>query len=243
MTGPTEQVSVYVTTDHGACRILEEEKRSFDSKVVNKLFENEKHRFSAVDEDQMDEIPENLWELGRRFKRPFVSENVTFFLPRGHNTVRQSGKMKGYVHGGASPEEVIVPVAQYKLVKAAWKKPAARFLNLDLVRETKRAKFYIQRVVTLEIEIQNPNASAVSVFRASILSPECDLKGFEPAVVRPKSANTVPVSCYFKKSALGEKNLEIEIAYEIAGERHTLPLTLESEFKSAMASGFSLRDL
>jgi hypothetical protein len=51
------------------------------------------------------------------------------------------------------------------------------------------------------------------------------------------------MSCYFKKAALGEKNLEIEIAYEISGEQHTLALMLESKFKSAMAGGFSLRDL
>ena len=41
-TGPKEHVSVYVSTDHGACRILDEEKTSFDSKVVNKLFPDEK---------------------------------------------------------------------------------------------------------------------------------------------------------------------------------------------------------
>jgi len=51
------------------------------------------------------------------------------------------------------------------------------------------------------------------------------------------------MSCYFKKSALGEKSLEIEIAYEVSGEQRTLPITLECEFKSAMAGGFSLRDL
>jgi hypothetical protein len=216
---------------------------SFDSKIANKLFENEKHRFSAVPEDQRDEIPENLWELGHRFKRPFVSESVEFFLPRGHNTVRRSGGMKGYLHGGASPEEAIVPTAKYKLVKAAWKKPAARFLNLDLARETGRAKFYIQRIVKIEIEMQNPNASDIRVFRASIASPETDLKGFEPAVIAAGSANAIQTSCYFSKAALGEGILEIEIAYEIAGERHTLPISLEAEFKSAMSGGFSLRDL
>jgi len=241
--GPREQLSVYVGTDHGACRILEKEKRSFDSTVVNKLFANEKHRFSAVAEDQIDEIPENLWVLGHRFKRPFVSENTTYFLPKGHNTVRQAGRVKGYMHGGVTPEEVIVPAAQYKLVKAAWKTPAARFLNLDLLKETGRAKFYIQRVVTLEVEIQNQNSSDIRVLRAIVLSPETDLKSCEPVVIPAGSVNTLRMNCYFKKAALGERNLEIEIAYEIAGDQHTLPLTLECEFISAIKSGFSLRDL
>ncbi|MDO9566079.1 MAG: PglZ domain-containing protein [Candidatus Desulfaltia sp.] len=241
--GSKKNFNVYVVTDHGACRILDEEKRSFDSAVVNKLFANEKHRFSAVAEDQVNDIPDNLWLLGHRFKRPFSDEKMIYFLPRGHNTVRQTGITKGYMHGGATPEEVIVPTASYKMVKVAWKTPDMRFLNLDLVKETGRAKFYIQRVVTLKVEIQNPNPSDIRILRASVTSPETDLKSCEVVVIPAGSVNTLQMSCYFKKAALGEKSLEIEIAYEVSGEQHTLSLTLECEFKSAMAGGFSLRDL
>lgn len=241
--GPREHFSVYVVTDHGACRILEEEKRSFDSAVIKKLFANERHRFSAVAEDQMGDIPENLWALGHRFKRPFALESTTYFLPRGHNTVRYAGSVKGFIHGGVTPEEVIVPTALYKLVKAAWKKPAARFLDLDLARETGRAKFYVQRVVMLEIEIQNPNATDLHIRRATVIAPEADLKSCEPVTIPPGSAKPLKMNCYFKKDALGEKALEIEIAYDISGERYTLSLTLESEFKSAVSGGFNLRNL
>ena len=241
--GSKEHFNVYVVTDHGACRILDEEKRSFDSTVINKLFTNEKYRFSAVTEDQVNEIPDNLWVLGHRFKRPFSDENVIYFLPRGHNTVRQTGMGKGYMHGGATPEEVIVPIAIYKMVKSAWKTPSVRFLSLDLDKETGAAKFYIQRVVTLEIEIQNLNSVEIRILRAIVISPDTDLKNCEFVTVTPGSVNTLQMSCYFKKTALGEKSLEIEIVYEIAGEQRTLPITLDSEFKSAMVSGFSLKDL
>ncbi|MCZ6774987.1 MAG: hypothetical protein O7D34_00845 [Ignavibacteria bacterium] len=242
-TGPREHIGIYVITDHGACRILEEEKRSFDSTVVNKLFPDEKFRFAAVDEKQVDEIPANLWALGHRFKQPFVPDNKIFFLPKGHNTVRLSGRAKGYLHGGVTPEEVIVPTAMYKLIKASWKTPETRFLNLDSVKETGRAKFYIQRVVTLKVEIQNPNTVDIRILRASVTSPETDLKSCEVAVIPAGSVNILQMSCYFKKSASGEKSLELGIVYEISGEQHTLPLTLECEFKSAMAGGFNLRDL
>lgn len=241
--GPREHFNVYIITDHGACRILEEEKHSFDSEVVNKLFTNEKHRFAAVSEDQLDKIPENLWALGYRFKQPFASENMTYFLPKGHNTVRQAKNVRGHMHGGVTPEEVIVPTALYRLVKAAWKTPPTRFLNLDKVKETGRVKFYIQRIVTLEIEIQNPNTADISILRASVISPEADLKGCEIIQIPAGSAKTLIMNCYFKKAALEKNSLEIEIVYEIADEQHTYPITLESDFKSALASGFSLKDL
>ena len=241
--GAKEHFNVYVVTDHGACRILEEEKRSFDSAVVNKLFANEKHRFSAMTEDQVNDIPDNLWVLGHRFKRPFSDENMVYFLPRGHNTVRQTGMGKGYMHGGATPEEVIVPIALYKMVKAAWKTPSVRFLNLDLDKETGAAKFYIQRVVTLKIEVQNLNSTEIRIYRASVISPETDLKSCETVKIPAGGVNTLRMNCYFKKPALGKKSLEIEIAYEIGGEQRTLPITLDSEFKSAISVGLNLRDL
>lgn len=241
--GPREYFNVYVVTDHGACRILEEEKRSFDSAVINNLFADEKHRYSALSDSQVNAVPQNLWAIGHRFKRPFASESTTFFLPRGHSTVRHTGAVKGFMHGGVTPEEVIVPTAFYKMVKAAWKTLAARFLNLDLERETGRAKFYVQRVVTLDIELQNPNVADIRILRATVLSPEADLKSCETMTIPAGSVTPLRMSCYFKKTAIGGKPLEIEIAYEIAGEQHILPITLESEFKSAMAGGFSLRDL
>ena len=241
--GPREHISVYVVTDHGACRILEEEKRSFDSKVVKKLFENEKYRFSVVSEDQKKQIPENLWGIGHQFKRPFAEENTTFFLPRGHNTVRNSGPAKGYMHGGVTPEEVIVPTACYRMVKMARKPLAVRFMNLDIAKDTGRAKFYVQRVVTLELELQNANSTEISLFRTTVVAPEADLKSAETVTIPAESEKRLKISCYFKKSAVGQRPLEIEIAYEIAGEQRTLPVVIESEFKSAMTGGFSLRDL
>ena len=132
---------------------------------------------------------------------------------------------------------------QYVEIKAAWKTPAARFLNLDIVKETGKAKFYIQRAVTLKIEIQNPNTIDIEILRASVTLPETDLKSCEVTVIPAGSVNTIQMSCYFKKVALEEKSLEIEIAYEISGEQHTFFLRIECEFKSAMAGGFNLKNL
>jgi len=241
--GPIENFSVYVVTDHGACRILEEEKQTLDSEIVNKLFTNEKYRYAAVTEEQLDKIPENLWDIGYRFKQPFKAENITYFLPRGHNTIRQARSVKGHMHGGVTPEEVIVPISLYKPVKVARKLPSVRFLHLDTVKETGVAKFYIQRVVALEIEIHNPNTADINVLRASVISPTTDVKSCEVPRIAVGSTNILKMGCYFKKEALDKHSLEIEIVYEIAGEQHVLPITIESEFKSALSSGFSLKDL
>lgn len=241
--GSPDDFHVHVVTDHGACRILEEEKKSFDSKVVNKLFPEEKYRFATISEDKADEIPQNLWNLGFRFKPPFGTSDNIYFIPKGHNTVRLGGKKGGYTHGGATPEEVIVPVGLYKPVKAAWNFPSWRFIGLELEKETGRAKFFIQRVISLELEIQNPNTTDIRVLRASILSPDTDLKGCLNPVVPAGGEAVMTLDCYFRKAALEQPRLEIEVAYEIAGDTHTILVSVESHFKSAVSTGFSLKDL
>ncbi|NTV35886.1 MAG: hypothetical protein HGA53_02940 [Anaerolineaceae bacterium] len=242
-TGSPEDFHVHVVTDHGACWILAEETRSFDSKMVSKLFVDEKYRFATIGQDQLKEIPENLWHLGFRFQSPFGSENIWYFIPRGHNTVRPASRKVAYTHGGASPEEVIVPTGLYKPVKAAWKAPSCCFLGLEMEPDTGQARFYIQRVVTLKLGIQNPNPTAIRVVRASVLLPETDLKGCESPTVAAGQEAVLTLDCYFKKSALDQPRLEIEILYEIAGETHTILVPLASKFKSAMATRFSLKDL
>jgi hypothetical protein len=196
-----------------------------------------------VDEEQRDTVPESLWELGHSFQPPFAPDDRIYFLPKGHNTVRRSNRNQGYMHGGVTPEEVIVPMATYRLVQAEWTPPAARFLELRLNAESGRAEFYIQRIEPLWIEIQNTNAVDIEILRASVTAPDTDVKDSEVATILAGGMGKVSMDCYFRKAALDADLLEIEIVYELAGEQHTMSLALECEFKSAMPQRLNLRDL
>jgi hypothetical protein len=241
--GMKQSLRVHVVTDHGACQILEEEKKSFDATVVDKLFPDEKHRYAMVNEDDANSIPDSLWSIGYRFKRPFISEDIVFFLPRGHNTVKHPKKGSYFVHGGVTPEEVLVPAAVYKTEKAELKRPSVRFLDLDINEETGLAQFFVQRLVSLDLEIQNPNDTGIRIVRFGVLSPATDLKEFETPEIDAEKAAVSRLDCYFEKSALSENSLVIEISYEISGETRSVTEEIESEFRSALKSGVSLKDL
>lgn len=241
--GSSEAFSVYVITDHGASRILEGEKKSLDSKVVSSLFPDERYRFSALSKKEADKIPQNLWDLGYRFTPPFWDEDTVYFIPRGHNTVRMQTAEKGYVHGGATPEEVIVPAAIFKPVKPAWKAIAARFLDLKIDCETGKASFYIQRVIPIKIEVQNPNSEPVRILQVDILSPDTDIKACTTPHIGSNQYDVIQIDCYFNRSALKSEELTIQFTYEIVGEEYTKDLSLIAEFKSAVSGGFTLRDL
>jgi hypothetical protein len=241
--GQKEHFSLYVITDHGACRILEEEKNLLDSKIVSKLFVNEKYRMAQLPKSDINNIPKNVRDLGYCFQQPFQQENQAYFIPRGHNTVRLPNSTNGYVHGGATPEEVVVPAAWFRPMEGSWIDPATRFLNPKVDPKTGKFIFYIQRVIQLQIEVQNSNSKAIKILRVDVISPDTEVKGFTTPTIFAKKSDTLVVDCYFNKQALENDDLQLQITYEISGQEQVKELIAPAEFKSALAFGFSLKDL
>jgi hypothetical protein len=241
--GKPEHFTVYVITDHGAAKILNEEMEFFESKIINKIFSNERYRFSVIKKSEADKIPSNLWDFGYRFSQPFIKEDLVYFIPKGHNTVKVGGAYRGYAHGGASPEEVLVPAAVFKPIKLTWKEPALRFIGLKIDKKSGKAVFYIQRIISIKIEIQNPNSEPIRILQVNVLSPRADVKGYSKPEIGGEKSEVISVDCYFNKAALEEGELIIQIIYEISGEEYTISLKAAAEFKSASAVGFNLKDL
>jgi hypothetical protein len=240
----SRDISIYVTTDHGATKIIESERENFDSTIVNDVFENSKHRFAAIDKNKADNIPDNLWDIGYRFNQPFGNSDVTYFIPRGHKTAGTKKKAKGYVHGGATPEEIIVPVAIFKTIESKWKEPLGRFVNVNLDPASQAAVFHVQRLEEIEIAIQNPNIEPLRVIRAEIVKPETsELRMFNSCEIDNKSEKKLKIKCYFNKVAINTNELSIRFIYYYGEEKSELIFSLKSIFKTAMTGGFSLKNL
>ena len=242
--GDKDKFGVYAVTDHGATKIVDDERATLDSQILNRLFENEKHRFAQIPEDCADEIPKNLWAFGYRFKPPFNNQDTVFFIPKGHNTVKTGSKTTGFVHGGAAPEEVIVPAAIFRPIKVSWREPAVRFVDLRMDRQSGHAIFYILRVVPIKLEVQNPNAEPIRIVRADVVSPDTNVKEFTTRQIEPESVGELSLSCYFQKSAQDQEELLLQITYELAGDEYTMDVSpTAAVFRSATTGGFNLRDL
>ena len=239
--GPKDRVGLYVATDHGATKILPIEAKSLDSKVVTKLFTSPKYRFAEVLDAEAYNIPENLWELGYRFKQPFADKSATYFIPKGHNTVASGSPKRGFMHGGATPEEVIVPAGSFRLSKPAWKMPAARFLELRL--DNGVVVFYVQRLNTISMAIQNPNREPIVVRDIRILTTGSEVRKCSRPTVPAESEEMLSLECLFRPESKGQVDLNVQIEYTISGEEQAISLTVKAVFKSAQTGGFQLKDL
>ena len=238
-----EDFGLYVITDHGSTMILDEEMSALESKVVQKLFPDERQRYGSIPAEEVNSIPENLWALGFKFSKPFAEDPVFYFVPSGHNTVKTGRNWSRYVHGGATPEEVIVPMAVFRPVQVSYKKPLARFVDLDGRPVGRKLQLFVKRLTLIGIEVQNINPDRLAITRIDVLSPSADVRSATLVEVPPFGKAVVSIYCYFEQAALTADQLVIQLTYRIGSEIQRVTTEMGTEFKSVAASGINLRDL
>lgn len=239
--GDPAKVGIHVVTDHGATRILDAETESVDSTLTAKLFPNEKYRFAGMTLEEAEALPKSLWSLGYAFQPPFVEEKRKWFIPKGHHTVRKA-KPGGYVHGGATPEELLVPVLSFRAVNVAWKPVECRAVGLRLNAEGE-ALFYLRRLQPIHLEVRNPNGVAVTVTRVDVLSAGVEIRQSALTSIPPLGKSEVRMELMFTDAAVGESDLVLQLGWNIQGEKEGRELRIPARIQSAMGGGFSLKDL
>lgn len=232
---------LYVITDHGATHVLDAEKQSIDAKLSQRLFADEKHRSATLSAADAAQVPQNLWELGHRFLNPFQPDGSVHFIPRGHSTVSAPSRRPIYCHGGASPEEVIVPCGVFRLFRAAWVEPNVRFVDLKL--KDGKAAFYVKRIANVAVEIQNTNADECRLESIAITPAVGDIRDFGKVVVGAKSVGQTTVSLYFAAGATAVTTLSFDFSFRVAQETLVRRIELPVTISSAAAGGTDLTGL
>jgi len=237
-----EKIGVYVVTDHGATMILPEEVTSLESKVTAHLFPDDRHRYASIAKADAGQISDNLWDLGHRFTPPFQSGETSYFIPAGHNTVGSHATGTRFMHGGATPEEVIVPTAIFRRASKELPAPSWRFVDLRCDSDGK-ATFYVCRTVRIQLELQNKSDELLRVSESEIMSPSTDVKSATTAAIPPNETRLLVYDLYFDRSAVEADALVLHVTYELTGQERVLEVRLPAVFRSAQTGGFSLRDL
>jgi len=128
------------------------------------------------------------------------------------------------VHGGLSPEEVVVP---HLVFEAA----VAPVQDLTVIMANNQFRY---RMETVELEIGNPNAYAVENIHVATLNSNFEM---EPQKVDwLNSGRNIPIRVrgLFKQTHNPEERalLSFLIRYECHGERHTQTVKLPIEMKA-----------
>lgn len=217
------RIRIHIVSDHGSTRIPGEQQNDLDMAFYkNNGFEQRSHRYLEVSSERFEKLADNL-----RFDCFFIPANkfrndANYLCARRGNRFIATDK-RSYVHGGLLPEEVVVPYLVFEPTGAAVQ---------DLTVILKKNEFRY-RTETIELEIGNPNHTAVEQVLVSILNGNVES---EPERIAPLNSNrnvAVQIKARFKSTNIPEEQntLCMRIRFTARGESHVFevnkPITMK----------------
>lgn len=218
-----ENIRIHVVSDHGSTRIPIEQPNDLDMAFFKTDgFEERSHRYLKVSNDRFEKLADNL-----RFDCYFLPANKfrndeNYLCARRGNRFIATDK-RSYVHGGLLPEEVVVPYMVFE--------PATVPIQ-DLTVILKKTEFRY-RPETVELEIGNPNHTAVEQILVSILNGNVESEPERIASINSNRNVTLQIRARFKSTNIPEEQnrLRIRIRFGARGESHVFevnkPITMK----------------
>ncbi len=210
--GLQENIRIHVVSDHGSTRIPATVQNDLDPAFFKKNgFEARSHRYVTVSSKRFSGLADNL-KLDCFFlpANDFMNPGNVLCARRGNRFLPTDKDF--YVHGGLLPEEIIVPYLVFE---------PATILTQDLTVLLKKNEFRY-RMETVELEIGNPNDSAVDQIQVSLLNGNVESEPVRIALLNGKKNMAIQIKARFKVTSILEEqsNLHIRIRYHAHGEQH-----------------------
>lgn len=142
-----KQLVVYVISDHGSTRISKDVVNVLDKKFYKYIADLQHHRYVTLSKEQLDAIPQSVQAQCYIIDREKFKTNANYLAARRYYRFVDTDE-DFYVHGGLTPEEIIVPFARFIFQPLSVIVPTLRLLNNQF-------RYSIKSI--LEFELGNPN--------------------------------------------------------------------------------------
>ncbi len=216
---------VYVISDHGSTRIPQDVVNIIDQKFFKKLAIKNHHRFLPVDDEVFATLPQVVGTQCYLIDRRKFKTNHNYLIARQYYRFMQT-QANFYVHGGLTPEEVVVPFARFTCRSITPKPP-----SLHLI--TKEYRYAVKS--TIELELGNPNEFPLDALGIRLV--DADANEMLITALTAKQTRHVKLTTVFRKTPGSAKtrSLTLRVRYEYQGHQFTLSdQTFEITMKSLM---------
>lgn len=208
-----ENIRIHVLSDHGSTRIPATMQNDLDPTFFKTTgFEARSHRYVTVSSERFAGLAENL-NLDCFFlpANDFLNPENVLCARRGNRFLPTEKNF--YVHGGLLPEEIIVPYLVFEPATIS-----TQYLTVLLKKNEFR-----YRMETVDLEIGNPNDSAVEQIQVSLLNGNVESEPIRITFLNGKNNKVIQIKARFKVTSILEEqnNLHIRIRFHAHGEQHT----------------------
>ena len=233
--GIEHRLSIYVCSDHGSTKIQTQASNPIDRKYYNAKSEDKHHRFVMVSDTQVQNLPSHVESNCYVIHKEEYGLLENLLIAKGYSRfVNITGKF--YVHGGLSPEEVIIPFAAFRKITV----------------ESKKLEFYLSKNVfrysvksIIKFDIGNLNDYEVVNIKVSIQNSNVEGKLAKIERIGPKERTQIEIPARFRKT-LNRKEagcLIMRIRYQFLGKDYIQDVEPVIVMKSMIQEKADLEEL
>ncbi len=233
-----EDFKLFFISDHGSSLLNKEYPNEIDLPYFKDFLKNTDHkpghRYIRVDENRFDSLKSNKNIADSIF--PLNSANSgdgnNYIIARSYNRFETTDDFS-YVHGGALPEEIIVPGGYFSYSTVE---------HSTLIVQLAKNEFRYLVLDNFELRIANPNDKLVEISCLEIFENNIPkMKIYDNYAIEEKSEIIIKNS--IKISSKNLDNLTFTITYKIGGTPFTQTFDLPVKIKSMVSGGLDLENL
>lgn len=214
------QVDIYVVSDHGSVKIQNEQAIQIDDILLGDKIVDIAERYFCVTDAQLKRFRSRLERVGYIFERSRFDLDANYVIIKGNNSLKKN-KADLYLHGGISPEEILVPLLHFHRSSHTVIHP-----NLFLMDNTFRYNVKSR----LSITIENTNPTDINTIQLTVVSPFVSL-GNDTVIIdkidaMSKREIVIENVRFLRKGNSSPTVLSIDIQYHVASQKYNFELQL-----------------
>lgn len=222
---------VYVISDHGSTRIGHQVINVLDQEFYKGLAIDKHHRYIPVSDKKFADLPQMVEHQCYVIDKHRFKTNEHYLAARGYYRFLKTTE-DFYVHGGFTPEEVVVPFARFELKPLSLDPPTLHLANTQF-------RYAVRSMV--EIEIGNPNNYALENIGIKLRGIDSEEQGVD--TLGAKQTRTIKLPAIFKKGpgAANTQEIIVRVRYECQGRTFDsvdLPFTITMKSMMEAKSDF-----
>ena len=182
-----KQLVIYVVSDHGSTRIAKDVVNVLDKKYFKGITDIQHHRYISISDEQLSKVPQMVEAQCYIIDRKKFKTFESYLAARQYFRFAETDQ-DFYVHGGLTPEEVVVPFSRFEFTQADIKSPTLRL---------PKSEFRYAVKSLLEFEIGNPNTVPLEDIYIRLRGVSTDEVHIE--ILPPKATKMISFQTTFKR--------------------------------------------
>jgi len=143
-----KRLLVYVISDHGSTRIGRDVVNVVDKKYFKGIADIQHHRYLTISDQQLADLPQAVGGQCYVIDRQKFKTRTNYLAARQYYRFVETSE-DFYVHGGLTPEEIVVPFARFTFQPLSVQTPTLRLLKTQY-------RYAIKSAVEFELGNTNP---------------------------------------------------------------------------------------